>query len=194
MPSRSTSTLPLAGCCVTFSGSFPGRTQASLLSWAASLGATTCKSLGGAVTHLVASQADFDNNSNKVYMAKQRYLFIVNLDWLIDSETNKAKEDEAKYSFLPISSAQSPPLITPPSAQPSPLKRQASGAPDNGAQEVKKSKLEESSRNASEIGKGQIAKGGAGAVQVPVDERCDLPGYYVVHIDDDGVIWDATLK
>lgn len=180
------STSPLTGCCIAFSGNFPGHTQAALLDWAASLGAGTSKTITGAVTHLVTSQADFHKPSSKVVQAKERDIFIVSLDWFLLSAAHGQKFQESHHSLT--ANPKSSPSLDPPSVPPAPKKRQASDTP---ASEPKRSKLEATIGDTPTIGKSQVAK--TWAVQVPVDEGCTLAGYGV-HVDDDSVIWDATLK
>lgn len=180
-PTPDSTSPPLAGCCITFSGSFPGQTQASLLALAANLGADTKKTMAATVTHLVTTQADFDKLTTKVIEAEDRGIFIVSLDWILATASGSRKPDESLYNLHATPSSAPP-------APPAPKKRQASDTP---ASEPKRSKLEASSGDTPAIGKSQVAKNWA--VQVPVDEGCTLAGYGV-HIDDDSVIWDATLK
>lgn len=187
---NATGTLPLDGCCIAFSGNFPGRTQASLFACAAALGAETRKAMTGEVTHLVTTQADLNKPSIKVGQAKDRGIFMVGLDWLLVSEQNSVKEQEFKHDLTSNNSNNSNASNTldPSSGASGPKKRQAS---DPNAPEPKKSKLEASSGKTPVIGKSQVAKDWS--VKVPVDEGCTLVGYGV-HVDDDSVIWDATLK
>lgn len=199
---------PLDGCVIAFSGRFTGYRQSALEDKVASLGGQPAKSVTADTTHCVTSQADFDKLCTKVWQAKDRGIFIVSLQWLLDSEEANAKQPEAQYLFDDASQNGTTngnntvvPSTNPPSAQPPPakanppMKRQASNVSMDKSQEpdAKKTKLEKVAQDgkAAAIGKEQIAK--SWDVQVPVDEGCSLTGYGV-HIDDDSVIWDASLN
>lgn len=199
---------PLDGCVIAFSGRFTGYKQSDLESKCANLGGQPAKSVGEDTTHVVTTQADYDKLCTKVFQAKDRVgIFIVSLAWLLDSEEANARQAEAQYLFDASqngntngNTATTPSSTQPTSTQPQPVpvqnnptnKRQASASPEPKP-DVKKTKLDEVAKNgkAAAIGKEQIAK--SWDVQVPVDEGCSLIGYGV-HIDDDSVIWDASLN
>lgn len=199
---------PLDGCVIAFSGRFTGYKQSDLESKCANLGGQPAKSVGEDTTHVVTTQADYDKLCTKVFQAKDRGgIFIVSLAWLLDSEEANARQAEAQYLFDASqngntngNTATTPSSTQPTSTQPQPVpvqnnptnKRQASASPEPKP-DVKKTKLDEVAKNgkAAAIGKEQIAK--SWDVQVPVDEGCSLIGYGV-HIDDDSVIWDASLN
>lgn len=175
----------LAGCCVAFSGNFgSGHTQASLLEDAASLGAQTAKSVSKDVTHLVTTQADCDKPSTKVLQAQDRGLFIVSLAWMLQADEFGFKQPEADFA-LTARDDRATSAVDP--ATDVSKKRQASDSP---APETKKPKL---GPNAKIPALGHQQKAKDWAVQVPLDEECYLVGYGV-HVDDDRVIWDASLK
>lgn len=184
--SRAPSTLPLAGCCITTSGSFPsGWSQTSLLTYAERLGATTSKSVTSEVTHLITSQKDCDKGSNKVKQASDRAIFLVRLGWMVDSEICGSRQPEvhhalttASYKAVPAADASAT----------NANKRHASHSP---SPDPKKAKLTAATDKSPAIGKGQIAKDWA--VQIPIDEGCPLTGYGV-HVGDDSIIWDASLN
>lgn len=178
--------LPLAGCCIAASGFFrSGQSQASILAHAEQLGATTSKSISGNVTHLITNQRDCDKISTKVIQAIERGIFLVELEWMYASESHGVKQPEADFA-LTASDYKATSVSDP--ASPDPKKRQASHSP---APESKKLKLSDAEGKAPAIGKSQIAKDWA--VQIPVDEGCPLTGYGV-HVDDDSIIWDASLN
>lgn len=183
-PARSS--LPLAGCCVAASGVFGnGRSQAFVLVHAGQLGATTSKSVSGDVTHLITNQRDCDRMSTKVIQAINRGVFLVDLEWLYASETHGIKQPEADFALITsdYKSTTVSDLVAPDLK-----KRQASHSP---APDSKKLKLSDAEAKAPAIGKSQIAKDWA--VQIPIDEGCPLTGYGV-HVDDDSIIWDASLN
>ncbi|KAF3771114.1 hypothetical protein M406DRAFT_285995 [Cryphonectria parasitica EP155] len=184
----SAGTPPLDGCCVAFSGNFPGQTQASLLTHAARLGAQTSKSVSQDVTHLISTQNDCDKPSTKCIQAIDRGIALVSLDWLLQSESHDAKQPEANFA---LTTTKGSPAATPapdPAAQQDPKKRSAS---DSTAPDPKKVKLDANGKEIPTFGSAQIAKNSA--VRVEVDEGCSLTGY-TVHIGDDSVIWDASLN
>lgn len=203
---------PLDGCVIAFSGRFTGYKQSTLETKCANLGGRPAKSVVEGTTHVVTTQADYDNLCTKVWQAKDRGgIFIVSLDWLLESEDSNARQAEAQYLFgasqngnangnTPTAPSSTLPTSTQPQPVPVPvpvrnnpsIKRQASATPEPKP-DVKKTKLDEVAKNgkAAAIGKEQIAK--SWDVQVPVDEGCSLIGY-AVHIDDDSVIWDASLN
>lgn len=199
--------LPLDGCVIAFSGRFTGYRQSALEDKVASLGGQPAKSVTADTTHCVTSQADFDKLCTKVWQAKDRGIFIVSLEWLLDSEQSNAKQPEAQYLFEDASqngttngnntvvSSTNPSSTQPPAKNHPPMKRQASTAATDSSREpdAKKTKLQKVAQKgkAAAIGKEQIAK--SWDVQVPVDEGCSLTGYGV-HVDDDSVIWDASLN
>lgn len=197
---------PLDGCVIAFSGRFTGYKQSALESKVANLGGQPVKSVVAGTTHVVTTQADYDNLCTKVWQAKDRGgIFIVSLDWLLESEESNTRQGEAQYLFDASQNGTTngnntivPSSTQPTSTQPAPIpvqnnpskKRQASATPDP---KPKKTKLDEVAQNgkAAVIGKEQIAK--SWDVQVPVDEGCSLTGYGV-HVDEDSVIWDASLN
>lgn len=186
---------PLEGCCVVFSGTFPGQSQSALLDHAARLGAKTAKSVTKDATHLVTTQADVDKSSSKVKDAQSRDIFLVNLDWMLDSEQSNAKADETQYTFGNATSNAAPASDAAASQTKDSKKRQAS-SDDNASSadqpDTKKKKaVTEKEKPAPNFGEGQIAK--SKNIAIPVDEECHLGGYGV-HVDPDGVIWDAALN
>lgn len=199
--------LPLDGCVISFSGRFTGYRQSALEAKVAELGGQPAKSVTADTTHVVTTQADFDKLCTKVWQAKDRGIFIVSLDWMLDSEQSNAQQPEAQYLFhdpqngttngnnTAQSSAKTPSTQPAPAATNPPQKRQASPIAIGSSPEpkVKKTKLDKAAQNgkAAVIGKEQIAK--SWDVQVPVDEGCWLSGYGV-HVDEDSVIWDASLN
>lgn len=180
---------PLFGTCIAVSGNFYGSNQATVLADAEELGATTSKYIHARVTHLITSQADCDKASTKVVQANKHGIHLVSFDWLLESKKHGTKQPEAdftltaaKYKAIPTGSVDS--------AATTSHKRQASDTPEPEP-ETKKAKLLFSAAKAPVIGKSQIAKDWA--IRIPLDEGCPLTGYGV-YVDNDSVIWDASLK
>ncbi|KAK7740956.1 hypothetical protein SLS53_005019 [Cytospora paraplurivora] len=174
---------------------------AALIEHAASLGASVPKSITKDATHLITTQSAFNEPSSKVYDAKNRGVHIVSIDWMLDSEQSNSRQPENLYYFDTIATnnnngntpnpalVQSPPVASK-KRQASPTNLDSSPEP---TPQPKKTKLATTAENgkAAILGKEQIAK--SHNIQVPLDEGCWLNGY-VVHIDEDGVIWDASLN
>ncbi|CAN8096184.1 unnamed protein product [Discula destructiva] len=200
MPLSGSSPAPvLSACCVAVSGKYPNRTHASILADAEAVGATVSKSITANVSHLITSRKDCDQGSTKVTQANELGIFIVSLDWLLDCKTCGTKQPETDYVLTsahtkadatvePELNASLADTAVEPSDAAASTKRQAS---DSLCPEPKKSKLADLTDKAPAIGKSQIAKNWA--VKVPLDEGCPLSGYGV-HVDDDSVIWDASLN
>lgn len=183
--------LPLAGCCIAASGSFPRKSQTAVLAHAERLGATTSKSVTSQVTHLITSQKDCDKNASKAIQASDRGIFLVDLEWILKSDESSTKQPEADFS-LTVADHRAIPAAGPgpKGAATDSRKRQTPYSPGPDPKKAKLSSLVDTS-SAPAIGKSQVAKGWA--VQVPIDEGCPLTGYGV-HVDDDSIIWDASLN
>lgn len=180
---------PLFGSCVAASGTFYGSNQTKALATAEALGATTSKVIDFRVTHLITSQADCNKASTKVIQASKFGIHLVSLDWLMEIKETGIKQPEADFALTAADyKAVSANFIA--SDATTSHKRQASEIPDTKP-ESKKTKLLSSAAKAPAIGKSQIAKDWA--VRIPLDDGCSLVGYGV-YIDDDSVIWDASLK
>lgn len=182
--------VPLFGCCVAVSGYFrdpPGTNQASVLLLAEALGATVSKSITAQTTHLVTTQADCDKTSTKAIQARKGGIFIVGLGWILESEAIGTRQSETDY-ILTVANHKAATTKPPTGTAATSQKRQPSHSP---APDPKKNKLSTAIGKAPAIGKSQIAKDWA--VRIPLDTGCPLSGYGV-HVDDDSVIWDASLK
>lgn len=190
---------------IAFCGNFYGRNQTSLLDDAVRLGAHTAKSVTKTVTHLIATQTECDKLSSKITQAQSQNVFIVNINWLDESDAAGKKKPEADYALTPpwssgAAAAASPSpmataVATPPSTDDNKKintivdlskKRPAS---DDQAPDTKKFKLD--NEKAPPVGKSQLTKDTS--LRVPVDDGI-LSSDWAVYIGDDGVIWDATLK
>ncbi|KAI1288897.1 poly polymerase catalytic domain-containing protein [Xylaria venustula] len=195
-------TPPLSGLSIAISGTIPGRTQASVeKDFITSLGGTLAKSVVASTTHLVTTEADYLKPSAKVKSAQANGIPIVSFDWLEDCLTNNNLVKEELYAFTP----QPPPQTNgadDSAQQKSSRKRPASQtAPNDNSdnlplQPKKKGKAEnddESKERETKVAEGQIAK--SLDVKIPIDEGAhrELVNYEV-YIDDDGVIYDASLN
>ncbi|PVH76827.1 PARP-domain-containing protein [Cadophora sp. DSE1049] len=192
---------PLQGCFIALSGTFPGRTQPSVdKEFIVPLGGTLAKSVTADTTHLVTTETDFAKPSTKVTQAKSKNIHIVNMAWLEDCLDQNAKMDEASYSLGGSTSAA--PSAAPPAANSQTngkakgkgAKKRAAAVVDDDEEDEeedkpqpKKSKL----KYAAVEGKTNVAT--LSYLKIPVDEVCGLT-HYQVYIDDDKVIYDASLN
>ncbi|KAL4889345.1 poly polymerase [Aspergillus ambiguus] len=168
---------------IAVSGTFPGYRQAELRSMIKSHGATFSQAVTNDCTHLITTQREIDNKNSKYKQAFKVYnCNIVSLDWLIESDQAKKLLPEKSYTLGP---------------KPKDSKKSTKDDDDTDKPQQKKRTLEE----ALEI-EGDTAnkkpkdgqKSSSKSLNVPVDEGCYMSAYRSVHIDDSGVIWDATLN
>jgi poly [ADP-ribose] polymerase len=192
--------LPLDGCSIATSGRFSGTTQAALQARITRLGATIDSTVTADTNFLIATEKDYQGESTKSKAATTHNVPVVTLDWLEETESSNAKADETKYL---LSSSAAPAAATPTTAAaPAPTsapgqtngskKRAASSdasppATQDAAKSSKRKKIED-----AKVGEGSVAKKSK-TVAVSVDEYCPSSTYHV-YIDDDGMIWDASLN
>lgn len=136
---------------------------------------------------LIATEITVENSSVKVKAAIQHGVPIVTIDWMVACETSNSKVDESAYLVSPAAPAPAPATKTSTKASKRPASPSASPPP----QPPKKAKKSESSKLIANVGEGQLAK--SGTIYVPLDETCPL-GSYRVYIDEDGMIYDASLN
>jgi poly [ADP-ribose] polymerase len=196
--------LPLDGCSIATSGRFPGTTQAALQSRITRLGATISSSVTADTSFLVATEKDYNDGSTKSKAATTHNVPVVTLGWLDETESSNAKADETKYLLSsPAAPAAAAPASAPASAPtpaPAPAPAQTNGSKKRAAssdaspppvQDAAKSKKRKKIEDAK-VGEGSIAKKSK-KVMVSVDEYCPSSTYQV-YIDNDGLIWDASLN
>ena len=193
-------TLPLDGCSIATSGRFPGTTQGALQTRITRLGATVDSTVTADTNFLIATEKDYKGESTKTKAATTHNVPVVTLDWLEETESSNAKADETKYllssSAAPAAAASTTATAStsaPPPAQTNGSKKRAASpdaspppAPD-AAKSSKRKKIED-----AKVGEGSVAKKSK-TVAVSVDEYCPSSTYHV-YIDDDGMIWDASLN
>ncbi|RYP02514.1 hypothetical protein DL765_010734 [Monosporascus sp. GIB2] len=192
---------PLHGCVIALSGIIPGRTQASIeRDLILPLGATLARSVTASTTHLVATEADYNKPSAKVKSAKSNHVPIVNPQWLGDCLDQMTRLDENNYSLETPAASSS---AAAPSAANGSRKRKyaqivAGDDDDVDSKPQKKSKPVQEEHEAEDpkearVAEGQIAK--SLDVRIPVDEGANRELVnYEVYINDDGLIYDASLN
>ena len=141
------------------------------------------------VTHLVATPSQFSKNGAKVKDAmKYPSIKIVDFEWLNKSLSSDSSVDEGGYLLDPDqeeAGSGSDAVVT---VSTSNRKRQRGNHEDEvelpAPADLKKSKVMQKD--------GQKAK--SRSVNIPVDEHCPSGNKYKVYIDDNGMIFDATLN
>lgn len=203
---------PLQGCSIALSGTFPGRNQSAVdKELITPLGGTLAKSITVDTTHLVTTEGDFTKPSTKVTQAKSKNIHIVNMTWLEDCLDQSTKMDEADYSFGGSTSAT--PSAAPPATNSQTngngkgkgkaTKKRAAAVVDHDDEEdedkpqvkkvTKPAGAIESDGEASQAVEDKTNVATLSYLKIPVDEVCGLT-HYQVYIDDDKVIYDASLN
>ncbi|KAH6644488.1 poly polymerase catalytic domain-containing protein [Boeremia exigua] len=182
---------PLDRCSIATSGRFPGTTQAALQTRITDLGGTIVSKVTYDTTLLITTDKDYETRSTKVAAAKSNGVPIVSIDWLDETESSNVKADEDQYSLdAPKASAGT---VAASNGKKRAASKTDSPAPtQDGSQSKKRKTLEENAKISDvKVGDGQNAK--SKKIVVPLDEYCPSPSYEV-YIDDDGLIWDASLN
>ncbi|KAI0478016.1 poly polymerase catalytic domain-containing protein [Xylaria cf. heliscus] len=188
------------------------------------LGGVLAKSVSASTTQLVTTEADYNKPSVKVKSAQANGIPIVTFQWLEDCLAQNTRLDEATYALASQSQSQSQSQaqVNGSTRSNGSRKRAASQTPQNGnddikppqpkkkgrakkdvkveeveeAEKVEKDEKDEKDKPAErepKIAEGQIAK--SSDVRIPLDEgACRELVNYEVYIDDDGVIYDASLN
>ncbi|CAK7216949.1 hypothetical protein SCUCBS95973_002986 [Sporothrix curviconia] len=194
-------TPPLDGCKVALCGNFPKLPQATLKHQIEQLGGTALNGVTADATHLMVTPENYKKPTAKVKTAQAQGIHIVGVDWLVDTLAANAKQAEGQYLMGGAAAAAAP---LPPAAAPSPppaaaptKKRGANGAAAATAAApatapAKRQKTAKADKDVKADSKDSKDKKDSKIV-VPVDEACTLSNV-VVHVDDDGVVWDASLN
>lgn len=173
---------PLTGYTVALSGTFPGTTQGAVQNSITSLGGDIAKTVNAETTYLVSTQADVDKQSTKVKAAQKHDTPIVTLEWLDACVASGAEEDANDYllsaNAAPSQKANGKKRAASPVAAPAPDKKTKTAPAAPADAEPK-------------FGEGSVLK--SRDMVIPIDEGCPLTGYRV-YVDDDGVVYDASLN
>lgn len=184
---------PLDGCSVATSGRFSGTSQTAVQKRITDLGGSIAPKVTEDTTVLITTDKDFEAKSTKVTAAIDNDVPIVNIEWLDETESSNAKADEKQYllNTTATSTVASDPTTN--------GKKRAASTSANGtpvpsqdASQKKRKTLEDKPMTDNvKVGDGQNAK--SKKIHVEVDEHCQAP-HYEVYIDQDGLIWDASLN
>ncbi|RBR06655.1 uncharacterized protein FIESC28_10970 [Fusarium coffeatum] len=92
---------PLDGCAIAVSGKFEeiGHSHSSLEALIRKHGGSFTRSVTKATTHVVSTDDDFNQQSNKVTAAHAKGLPILNPSWLIDTDSKGTKQNPDDYSW-----------------------------------------------------------------------------------------------
>ncbi|KAI0009495.1 PARP-domain-containing protein [Xylariaceae sp. FL0662B] len=202
---------PLEGCKIALSGTFPGRTQATIeRDFMTPLGASLVKSVTASTTHLVATEVDYRKPSTKVQAAQAHDVPIVTFQWLEDTQNQMTKVNEKMYGFDSSQSQHSQSQVSKPqttqtngsrkraAAAQTPAVNDGNDDDDSQSHPKKKSraledKLQKQEAKEAKVADGQIAK--SFDIRIPIDEGAVNQFHnYEVYIDDTGVIYDASLN
>ncbi|KAI2472146.1 PARP-domain-containing protein [Annulohypoxylon bovei var. microspora] len=193
--------LPLTGCIISMSGSLPGRrTQAAVeRDYINTLGASLSKEVTPQTTHLVSGEAYYRNNYPKVRQAKTCGIPIVTFHWLEDSRKSMTRMDEEEYLFEPSSttgnSQKAQEVVNKNDNANNDHDNDDNGDNDDMQTHAKRGRSteDEAEKRKVHIGEAQIAKSRNAAIPLDEGAQVELPGYEV-YIDEDGVIFDASLN
>ncbi|EED18221.1 poly(ADP)-ribose polymerase PARP, putative [Talaromyces stipitatus ATCC 10500] len=177
---------PFKGSVIAVSGTFrtiPPMTQDKLKKIIEEGGGTFSPKVSNDCTHLVTSLKNATGSNAKFKQASAlNNCHIVTIDWLLESQGKKKKLDEKKYLISNIDdqkdSTDDLAFPTPPAE--SDKKRPAQAVADGDEPPSKKKRDDETKEEKK--------------IHVPVDEGCKDGAGYEVLIDEDGVIWDASLN
>ncbi|KFX93482.1 hypothetical protein O988_06797 [Pseudogymnoascus sp. VKM F-3808] len=215
MPKKKAQPLPLTGCNIALSGTFPGGSHGAIQAQLEGLGAEHAGSIAENTTHLVTNQRDYDKPSAKVKAAQEKNLQIISYEWVKECLATSSKVPEKSYLFESLAGSVPPqsngPLKRDPDAsddenvKPQTKKQKSSNGTKASAKTEVKTKTEtkvkteakvktevksETEAKSGRITDGQVAK--SLDVKIPLDEGCNLS--YDVYIHDDGMIYDASLN
>ncbi|KAI1764021.1 PARP-domain-containing protein [Hypoxylon sp. FL1150] len=187
---------PLDGCSIAISGTIPGHTQGVIeKDFILPLGAFLARSVTASTTHLVTTDADYQKRSSKVKAAETHNAVIVSFQWLQDSLAQTKRMTEDDYVFNSSQCQSQSTQITNGRKRRAP---KSANDEDELPAGTKKSKpletdAKEQNTKAVKVADGQIAK--TRDVRIPIDEGAEgrFPKYEV-YIDEDGVIYDASLN
>ncbi len=196
-------TPPLDGCNVALCGSFAHLPQATLKQKIQNMGATALNAVSPDTTHLVTSPENYRKPTAKVKAAQSLAIPVVGVQWLLDCLVANTRQPESPHLLSRPTAVAS---VAAPPATPANTTRTAP-SPPNGAIATKKRKQTLSgsldgttSPVTSQSDMKRVKKMTAltpslpkTKIVVPVDEFCPLSNV-VVHVDDDNVVWDASLN
>lgn len=200
--SRNGPTVPLSGCFIATSGRFPGprTTQAAFQQRIRDLGGDLVSKVTAETSILIATHKELQSQSTKVAAAIANDIPIVSLDWLMQIESSGAKADEKLYLLNSPTNQTAPvsPKTSAPAAANSKKRAASPSTPNTQDQSSSQPKRHKTSKDEIKNNGAKVGDGGnanSKKLAVSVDECCPLSSSpYEVYIDDNGLIWDASLN
>ncbi|KAJ4299473.1 hypothetical protein N0V90_004718 [Kalmusia sp. IMI 367209] len=185
MPPKRAPPAPLAGYTVALSGTFK-TTQATVQNTITTLGGNVAKSVTADTNILISTPPDVKKNSKKVQDALSSGIPIVSIDWLDETELSASPAAPDEFSLVDGSA---------PSADAKDKGKKRAASPDVSTVPMSKvAKVDPAATTPKlepKVGEGSILK--SRDANIPLDEGCPLQTYRV-HVDDDGVVYDASLN
>lgn len=184
---------PLDGCKVALCGNFPKLSQSKLKQHIEQLGGKALNGVTADATHLIVTAENYKKPTVKVKTAEAQGIFVVDVEWLLASVAADKRLPEGKFSMgaaPPTTAAAAAVTVSPPPS--------TAALPPPGANSKRKrgASIGTVPASAGAPSKHQkVAKGDvkASKIAVPVDEACTISNA-TVYVDDDGVVWDASLN
>ncbi|KAF3041104.1 hypothetical protein E8E12_006286 [Didymella heteroderae] len=184
---------PLDGCSIATSGRFSGTSQPALQKRITDLGGSVATKVTADTNILITTDKDFESKSTKITAAIDNDVPIVTIEWLDETESSNVKADEKQYLInTPATSKAAYAPTTNGKRRAASDSANNTPTPSQDASQKKRKMLDGKAKvDDVKVGDGQNAK--AKKIHVEVDEHCPAP-HYEVYIDDDGLIWDASLN
>lgn len=186
-----------ADCSVAISGTYKTHTQGDISALITTNGGVVTPSVTKATTHLITTDKELEKNTTKVQKALDMGIFLVTLDWAIDSISKKKRQAEDSYKVSDGSTAVAA------AAPATPASTTGPSTPDT-SDKVKSEKrkaddeldgaVEKKIKDLSKKVATKAAKPSSSAIKrPPVDRACILPAAYEVYVDSE-VAWNARLN
>ncbi|KAG0033677.1 hypothetical protein BGZ81_007675 [Podila clonocystis] len=182
-------------CSVAISGTYKTHTQGDISALITTNGGAVTPSVTKATTHLITTDKEFEKNTTKVQKAVVMGIFLVTLDWVIDSISKKKRQSEDSYSVTddsatvavataaPVTPADTPGSSTPDSTS---VKRKADDELDGTVEKKIKDLNKKVAAKTTKVSPSAIKR-------PPVDRSCTLSADYEVYVDS-VVAWNARLN
>ncbi|KAF8985684.1 hypothetical protein CPC16_008566 [Podila verticillata] len=187
-----------ADCSVAISGTYKTHTQGDISALITTNGGVVTPSVTKATTHLITTDKEIEKNTTKVQKALDMGIFLVTLDWAIDSISKKKRQVEDSYKVSDGSTAVVAVAPATPATTPGP------STPDSSDNAIKSEKrkaddeldgaVEKKIKDLNKKVAAKAAKPSSSAIKKPpVGRACLLPATYEVYVDSE-VAWNARLN
>ncbi|KAF9310666.1 Poly [ADP-ribose] polymerase 2 [Podila horticola] len=188
--------VPLFSLCgVAISGTYKTHTQGDISALITTNGGVVTPSVTKATTHLITTDKELEKNTTKVQKALEMGIFLVTLDWVIDSISKKKRQNEDLYKVSDGSAA----VAIAAAAPATPADTPGSSTPDSTSNKRKADDeldgaVDKKIKDLNKKVVAKAAKASSSAIKrPPVDRSCTLPPDYEVYVDS-VVAWNARLN